>query len=310
MTATGLAPAKVNLVLHVGARRADGLHDLCSLFASLELADGVEVEVRRGAEPGGDRVECLGVEGPNLASSALAAYRATAPGSSLPPLSVRIEKRIPVAAGLGGGSADAAAVLRMADALAARPRGADALRALGATLGADVPSQVEPAHALVTGAGEGVEWISLPPMTLVLVVQDPGLSTARVYAEADRLGTTRAQLDPQRLRELSRAKTLEELAPAFENDLEPAALSLRPELAGVKHRLLESGAAAALVSGSGPTVVGAFADPAVAARAATRIDGAIVTPLRSVASVGTQAGDAPVVSAPDARRGRPAHAQH
>ena len=310
MTATGLAPAKVNLVLHVGPRRADGLHDLCSVFASIELADRVEVEVRRGGEPGGDRVECPGVEGPNLASSALAAYRAAAPVASLPPLSVHIEKRIPVAAGLGGGSADAAAVLRMADALAGRPRGADALRDLGATLGADVPSQVEPGHALVTGAGEGVERVSLPPMTLLLVPQDAGLSTAQVYAEADRLGATRSRLEPQRLRELSRATTLEELAPAFENDLEPAALSLRPELAGVKRRLLESGAAAALVSGSGPTVLGAFADPAVAARAATRIDGAIVTALRSASSVGVEPGDAPAVPASDAGRGRPADAQH
>ena len=308
MSASALAPAKVNLVLHVGARRSDGLHGLCSLFASLELADRVEVEVRDG-EPERDRVECPGVEGPNLASSALAAYRATAPGSPLPALSVRIEKRIPVAAGLGGGSADAAAVLRMVDALAPRPRGPEVLRDLGATLGADVPSQVEPGHALVTGAGEGVERISLPSMILVLVAQATGLSTARVYAEADRLGLARARLDPQRLRELSRATTLEAIAPAFENDLEPAALSLRPELADLKRRLREAGAAAALVSGSGPTVVGAFADPTVAARAAARIDGAIVTGLRGASSVGAEAGDASAARAPDAGRRR-ADAQH
>lgn len=310
MTESALAPAKVNLVLQVGARRSDGLHGLCSLFASLELADRVEVKVRGSGEPGGDRVECPGVEGPNLAASALAAYRATAPGSPLPPLSVRIEKRIPVAAGLGGGSADAAAVLRMADALASRPRGRDALRDLGVTLGADVPSQVEPGHALVTGAGERVEPISLPPMTLVLVAQDTGLSTARVYAEADRLGATRARLDPRRLRELSRATTLEDVAPAFENDLEAAALSLRPELADLKRRLREAGAAAALVSGSGPTVVGAFADPTAAARAAAQIDGTIVTGLRGAPNVRTDAGEAPAAPAPRVGRGHPADAQH
>ena len=308
MTASALAPAKVNLVLHVGVPRADDLHELCSLFASLELADRIEVDVRRDGEPEEDRVLCPGVEGPNLASSALAAYRTTAPGSPLPPLSVRIEKRIPVAAGLGGGSADAAAVLRTADALAAQPRGADALRDLGATLGADVPSQVEPGHALVTGAGEGVERISLPPMTLVLVAQDTGLSTARVYAEADRLGVTRARLDPRRLRRLSRATSLEAIAPAFENDLEPATLSLRPELADLKRRLREAGAAAALVSGSGPTVVGAFADPTAAARAAGRIDGAIVTGLRDASSAGTD--DALDPGAPHAGRDRRADAQH
>ena len=150
---------------------------------------------------------------------------------------------------------------------------------------------MEPGHALVTGAGEGVERISLPPMTLVLAPRDTGLSTARVYAEADRLGTTRARLDPRRLRELSRAETLEELAPSCENDLEPAALSLRPELAGLARRLGEAGAAAALVSGSGPTVVGAFADPGAAARAAVEIEGAIVTGLGSVAEREDDAAD-------------------
>ena len=108
-----------------------------------------------------------------------------------------IEKRIPVAAGLGGGSADAAAVLRAANRLAGRPldrRTACARSACG--LGADVPSQIEPRHALVTGAGEGVEPVELPPMTLLLVPDEAGLSTAEVYAQADALGTTRAELDP------------------------------------------------------------------------------------------------------------------
>ncbi|MDQ3356206.1 MAG: 4-diphosphocytidyl-2C-methyl-D-erythritol kinase, partial [Actinomycetota bacterium] len=100
-----LAPAKANLVLHVGARRADGLHELCSLFASLELADRVEVEARPGAEPGDDRIECPGVEGPNLAAAALAAYRSATGADALPALTVRIDKRVPIAAGLGGGSA-------------------------------------------------------------------------------------------------------------------------------------------------------------------------------------------------------------
>src|SRR6185503_10682588 len=106
----------------------------------------------------------------------------------LPPLQVTIDKRIPVAAGLGGGSADAAAALRAANELAGRPADAAGLRALGARLGADVPSQIEPRHALVTGAGEGVEPVELPPMTLLLVPDEDGLSTADVYAQADALG--------------------------------------------------------------------------------------------------------------------------
>src|SRR5262245_6026576 len=108
------ARAKLNLVLHVGHPRADGLHPLCSLFASIDLADDVVVAP---TGLGADSVECPGVEGPNLAMAALSAFRNSA-GAALPPLAVRISKRIPVAAGLGGGSADAAAVLRAANALA------------------------------------------------------------------------------------------------------------------------------------------------------------------------------------------------
>ena len=120
--------------------------------------------------------------GPNLAAAAIAAYRARVP--ELPALHVRIDKRIPVAAGLAGGSADAAAVLRAADRIAGAALGAAQLRELAAGLGSDVPSQVEPAHALVQGVGEIVEAIELPPLAAVLVPQAQGLATAAVYARA------------------------------------------------------------------------------------------------------------------------------
>jgi 4-diphosphocytidyl-2-C-methyl-D-erythritol kinase len=245
------APAKVNLLLHVGPTRPDGLHELCSLFASIDLAD--EVTVEPAAE---DAVECAGVAGPNLAAAAVALFRAEA-APELPPLRVRIDKRIPVAAGLGGGSADAAAVLRAANDLAGAPLDGDSLRALGARLGADVPSQVEPRHALVTGAGERVEPVELAPMTLLLLPDDEGLATADVYRQADSLGTTRAELDPDHVRELA-ARPLFELAAVLENDLEGAAVSLRPELADRMDSLREAGALTARVTGSGPTVFGVF----------------------------------------------------
>jgi 4-diphosphocytidyl-2-C-methyl-D-erythritol kinase len=245
------APAKVNLLLHVGSRREDGLHALCSLFASIDLADEVTVE-----QAAADEVHCPGVEGPNLARAAVERFRAEA-APDLPPLRVVIDKRIPVAAGLGGGSADAAAVLRAANELAGRPLDADGLRALGVTLGADVPSQIEPRHALVAGAGERVEPVELASMTLLLVPDDAGLSTAEVYAQADALGTTRSQLDPDRVRALA-GKPLQELAASLENDLEPAALSLRPDLSRRMDKLREAGALAVRVTGSGPTVFGVF----------------------------------------------------
>jgi 4-diphosphocytidyl-2-C-methyl-D-erythritol kinase len=218
------APAKVNLVLQVGDLRDDGLHELCSLFATLDLADELTIEpLERDAAQ--DRVECPGVTGPNLVTRALAELRAELQ-VDLPALAVTIDKRIPVAAGLGGGSADAAAVLRAGNELAGSPLDADALRAIGARIGADVPSQVDPRHALVTGAGEHVDLVALPPMALVLIPQDQGLSTADVYRAADRIGSTRPQLDPDGVRALARAP-IADLAAALENDPEPAAGSGR-----------------------------------------------------------------------------------
>ena len=267
------APAKVNLVLHVGPPRADGLHPICSLFASLDLADRVVVERVPG---GADRVVCPGVTGPNLAAAAVELLReAIAPAAHLPALDVRIDKRVPVAAGLGGGSADAAAVLRAANELAGRPCSADELRRLGARLGADVPSQVTPAHAVVTGAGETVDPVGLPAMALVLAPQSRGLSTAAVYREADRIGGLRKRLDPEALRDVA-GGGLEAIVAGLENDLEPAALSLRPELGDVKAALRSAGALGVLVTGSGPTVVGVFPGRAEAERASETLPGALV----------------------------------
>jgi 4-diphosphocytidyl-2-C-methyl-D-erythritol kinase len=279
------APAKVNLVLRVGPPRADGLHPLCSLFAALELAD--EVTVGLGAAST-DEVRCPGVDGDNLAARAIAAFRAAAPDVPLPPLRVEIRKRIPVAAGLAGGSADAAAALRAANELAGAPLTPDELRAVAAGLGSDVPSQVEPAHAIVAGVGERVERVDLPPMTLVLVPQDEGLSTAAVYGELDRLrddaeGTPSLAVGPadggpadrlatDPLRRLA-ASPLDQIAAGLANDLQPAALSLRPDLDEPLAALREAGALAAQVSGSGPTTFGLFADRLAAERAAATIDG-------------------------------------
>jgi 4-diphosphocytidyl-2-C-methyl-D-erythritol kinase len=278
------AHAKVNLVLAVGPpRTADGLHPLCSLFAALELADEVTVGALGGAPP--DAAEeggCPGGEGDNLAAAAAAAFRAAAPGAELPPLRIAIDKRIPVAAGLAGGSADAAAVLRAANALSGAPLSTADLRAVAAGLGSDVPSQVEPAHAIVAGVGERVERVDLPAMTLVLVPQDDGLSTAAVYGELDRLraagaldrpGDTPGNLDPAPLRALA-AGTVADLAAGLANDLESAALALRPELARSLAALRTAGALGAQVTGSGPTTFGVFADRIAAERAAAQVGAA------------------------------------
>jgi|SRR6187549_9841 len=286
------APAKLNLCLYLGPRRKDGLHELCSLFEPLALADAIEVsEVER--DEGGarsDEVICPGVSGDpagNLAVRALAALREQ--GWVAPPLRVEIEKRIPVAAGLGGGSADAAAVLRLATTLGAfvAPEATKAptgWEELAAGLGADVPSQLDPGLALVRGAGERVERLADPePHAVVLLPGGGGLSTAAVFAEADRLGLGRsaAELDElaTRLRDPAGAGASPlAYAELLANDLEPAARSLRPDVGDALDALRAAGAPLALQTGSGPTVFGLFPSLADAERAAVALgrDDAIV----------------------------------
>ena len=267
------APAKLNLCLYLGRPRDDGLHELRSLFCPLTLSDRIVV-----TESEADEVVCPGVDGPNLAEAALAGLRAR--GWSRPPVRIEIEKRIPVAAGLGGGSADAAAVLRLAG------DEVDGLPELAAELGADVPSQLDPAFALVGGAGEVVE--PLPPprhFGVVLIAADDGLSTAEVYAEADRLGLGRDpdELDSiaAELREVAgRGASPLEYRELLVNDLAHAALSLRPAIGGALTALEDAGAEVALVTGSGPTAFGVFEDiaaaDAAAGQLAPRFAGAIV----------------------------------
>jgi 4-diphosphocytidyl-2-C-methyl-D-erythritol kinase len=255
------APAKLNLCLYLGSRRDDGMHQLCSLFEPLTLGDPIAV-----AEAERDEVICMGVEGENLAAQALAALRQR--GWEGPPRRIEIEKRIPVAAGLGGGSADAAAVLRLARGEVAN------LEEIAAELGADVPSQLTPALALVQGVGEKIERLPAPaPHTVVLLPDGGGLSTAAVFAEADRLelGRDAAELDElaQRLRIAAGAGASPLAYPELlVNDLEPAARSLRPRIGDALDALRAAGASHALLTGSGPTAFGLF-ESLAAARAAT-----------------------------------------
>jgi 4-diphosphocytidyl-2-C-methyl-D-erythritol kinase len=249
-----LAPAKINLSLHLGPLRPDGRHELVSVMQSISLADRLELEDAELEE-----VTCAGVDGPNLAAAALAAFRA-ATGWDGPPQRLRIDKRIPVAAGMGGGSADAAGALRL---LARRSKISDErlLLELAAGLGADVPGQLRPGRVLARGAGEQIERLPDPPPFGVLILPAAhGLSTAAVYREADRLGLPRT------------AQTLARVDPkASVNDLTPAALSLDPTIADRLAQARAAGAAVTLLCGSGPTVIGLYDSPAAAARAAAAL---------------------------------------
>jgi 4-diphosphocytidyl-2-C-methyl-D-erythritol kinase len=260
------APAKLNLCLYVGPRREDGLHELRSLFCPLALSDRISVTTADGGE---DEVVCPGVDGKNLAASALESLRAR--GWRSPPLRVEIDKRIPIAAGLGGGSADAAAVLRLAEG---EVHGLEEV-ALG--LGADVPSQLDPAFALVGGAGERVERLKPPPsFGVILVPFTRGLSAREVYGELDRMGSgcSPGELDEieEQLREVAgRGASPLSYAEFLVNDLEEPALALRPEIGDALRALREAGAEATFVTGSGPTAVGLFDDIVAADRAFGRL---------------------------------------
>jgi 4-diphosphocytidyl-2-C-methyl-D-erythritol kinase len=181
---------------------------------------------------------------------------------------------VPVAAGLGGGSGDAAAVLRLAGGEVSD------LPQLAAELGADVPSQLRPSLALVRGAGERIEPLPDPAEhAAVLLPGGGGLSTAAVFAEADRLGLSRStsELDElaARLREVAGAGASPLAYPELlVNDLEAAARSLRPDIDEALHALRAAGAPVAILSGSGPTAVGLFPDLAAAQAAADRLDAA------------------------------------
>ncbi|HEX3804084.1 MAG TPA: hypothetical protein VHV75_14700 [Solirubrobacteraceae bacterium] len=254
MKLRALAPAKVNLSLFLGPTREDGRHELVTVFQSLSLADVLELEVPGESEE--DLVVCPLVSGENLATRALAALRGR--GWDGPPATVWIDKLIPIAAGMAGGSADAAAALRLAVAVA--PGRAEEVDAIAAELGADVPSQLTPGLSLGTGAGEIVEHFEpLLEHAYVVVPSELSLATPDVYREADRLGLPRGieELEARYL-ELTLAlaaggRLPEEL---LVNDLERAAVSLCPSIAGVLEAVLAAGAEHAMVSGSGPTVVG------------------------------------------------------
>ena len=267
------APAKLNLCLYVGPVRADGLHELRSLFCPLTLADRITVSPAER-----DEVVCPGVEGPNLAEAALRGLRGL--GWESEPLRIEISKVIPVAAGLGGGSADAGAVLRLA-------RGeVDGIEELAFELGADVPSQLDPVFALVSGAGEAIERLPAPgDFGAVAIRGERGLRAGDVYAQADRLGGGRSAHElgeiAARLRDTATAgRSPLDYAERLVNDLESAARALDPEIDGALAALREAGAEHVMVAGSGPTAVGLSRDlvaaDAVAAALPPRYAGAVV----------------------------------
>jgi 4-diphosphocytidyl-2-C-methyl-D-erythritol kinase len=269
MKLTIKAPGKLNLCLFLGPTREDGLHEIASLFESVSLHDTVTL---RQLDEGADRVECAGVPGVNLAQRALQACRETGLLTG-PPVELTIEKRVPVAAGMGGGSADAAATLRLVGELEGHEP--QAFERVAFALGADVPSQLVPGASLVHGAGERVTPIDAAALaragrTYVIIAQPLGLSTGEVFKQADRSDLPEpsiADREETLMREISAGVDFRQLCKLVDNALEPAILALRPELTSIPATLRDVGAHVAAFTGSGPTSFGIFESRARAEQA-------------------------------------------
>lgn len=266
-------PAKVNLTLKVLGRRPDGFHELRSIFLRIGLTDRLTV----ASAPTGDRdqLTVTGLAGApstrdNLVLRALDALRAHA-GINFPPLAVTLDKRIPAAAGLGGGSSDGASALRLAQACWGVGLSAQDELVLGSELGSDVPFFLIGAPAaLVEGRGERVTPLHAAMAADLLLITPPvALSTARVFARYDDLGPQRrgpgtTDVDIHRLIESG-----DGLRDA--NDLWPAAASLEPSLPALRDELEAQTSRPWLMSGSGPTLFALYASAAEAASAGKKL---------------------------------------
>ncbi|MFJ7078404.1 4-(cytidine 5'-diphospho)-2-C-methyl-D-erythritol kinase [Streptomyces sp. NPDC098781] len=251
-------PAKVNVQLAVGAARPDGFHDLANVFLAVGLYD----EVTATPSPEGLRVTCEGTDADqvpldrtNLAARAAEALAAR--HGRTPDVHLHIAKDIPVAGGMAGGSADGAGALLACDALWGTRASREELLDICAELGSDVPFSLVGGAALGTGRGEKLRTLDVGgTFHWVFAMAGRGLSTPAVFREFDRLGEGTDVPEPVASRPLLDALVkgdADALAAAVSNDLQPAALSLFPELADTLAAGLAAGALTALVSGSGPT---------------------------------------------------------
>ncbi len=255
------APAKVNLVLRVGARRADGYHDVVSLMARVDVGDTLALTpsattvVRCPAIVGGDTLVTKALQALALAAGYGGGFR------------VAITKALPVGAGVGGGSSDAAAALKAANAMLPHPVADSVLSTIAASVGSDVPFFLGPPVAIARGRGEAVTpVVGLPPCAIVLAYPGRPLATRDVY---DGYRPSR-ELDP----DVAIPTTLDELVAVVENDLGAVAERLEPACSILRTRLAGRGALATAVSGSGSAVFGVFRELDEAQAAADDLPGA------------------------------------
>ncbi len=261
------APAKLNLGLHILARRPDGYHEIETVYLPLRLFDQIEVAPSPTA---GIRLEVGNADLPTDARNlAVRAAELACQSSGLEPaLQIRLEKSIPIAAGLGGGSSDAAAMILAVEHLSGKRLAQATRRALALQLGADVPFFLDPRPAVGRGVGERLEPIpGVPELWWLLLVLPFAVSTAEAYRAAS------AELTLPR----ERSSIASLLGPSGVlssplNELERAVARRHPEIGAARRSLERAGAGVTGMSGSGPTVYGWFPDQAAAERAAGHVE--------------------------------------
>jgi len=263
MTLRILSPAKINLFLCVLGRRPDGYHDLFSLMCRIGLYDEIVLDPTSADISLTCSDPALPVDDGNLALRAARRFFEALGRSG--GVAIHLTKRIPVAAGLGGGSSNAASVLLGLNHLNGAPLSLDRLIAIGKSLGADVPFFLFQSPALASGIGDRLEaFAGIPPLAALVVSPSFAVSTRMVYQNLN-LRLTNPQKRPTRTHFKKTAFT-----PGFHlyNDLEAVTLAWHPELAAIKNLLTGRGALGSLMSGSGPSVFGLFPDLEAACKAA------------------------------------------
>ena len=277
------AQAKINLSLDVGRLRPDGYHDVTMVMQEISLCDYLELTLAGGAAP---QLFCddpaLPADGGNLALRAMTAF-ATATDCDLTGLTIHLEKRIPTMAGLGGGSADAAAVLRALNQRMKTNLSTECLQQIGLGIGSDVPFCVQGGTALAEGRGEILTAVpGLPPCGIVLIQPDFPVSTGALYQALDSTvlddrPDTAAMIDA--LQQSDLRLICQALGNVFEQVLPPKE---RTMVAEMKTALLAQGATGALMTGTGSVVYGLFATKAQAEAGAKALEGCYPTVLTAV----------------------------
>jgi 4-diphosphocytidyl-2-C-methyl-D-erythritol kinase len=272
------AGCKINLFLHIAGRRPNGYHDLITLFHPLSEPHDELIVEPAAVVGGGLKFACDIGELASPSNIVCKAYEAFAQATGFAPdVSVRLEKRIPSGAGLGGGSADAAVFLRwLNDQAADRALDREALITLAAGLGADVPFFLENRPAWATGIGEELTpaSVNLHGYTVLLVCPEVHVSTAWAYREFDRIvldAPSRSASHPTLTAHAERIMQPVSGSTVLRNDFEEVVFGAHPELRRLKESLLLAGAAGALMSGSGSSIFGLFADRATAQRTAQEL---------------------------------------